>query len=70
MNTTIIKLIVDKVLSDHQKLSEMNLPTELKNEYLETIELWSCINAKLIDYSLLDWHVWNELSECERRLKE
>lgn len=70
MNTTIIKLIVDKVLCGHQKLSEMNLSTELKAEYLEAVELWAYINAKLIDSSVLDWHVWHELSEGERWLKE
>lgn len=70
MNTVIIKTIVDKVLCDHQKLSEMNLSPSLKAEYLEVIELWRYINSKLINSSLLDWHVWNELSEGERRLKE
>lgn len=70
MNSVIIKMVIDKALSGNFKVSETNLSPSIKAEYLEVIELWSYINAKLIDYSLLDWHAWNELSEGERMLKE
>lgn len=43
MNTAIVKMLVDKVLSGHQKFSEMNIGASAKAEYLEAIELWRYI---------------------------